>query len=123
MLRNSIMTAVCASLILLFNCQPSSSEEKSPESQPHKTQTAQAEAAPVAPVDTITIVTVNNRARLCPQPNFGQGQELLRIPTGTKLEVLGRSIVQNRLIRATWFKVSYNGKVGWVSQFDTDKAQ
>ncbi|MBW7996248.1 MAG: SH3 domain-containing protein [Candidatus Glassbacteria bacterium] len=89
---------------------------------PAPVEQAQTQTAPAASVDTITIVTVDNRARLCPQPNCGQGQELLRIPTGTKLEVQSKTTIRLPAWNVIWYKVTYNGKTGWLSEFDTDKA-
>ncbi len=80
------------------------------------------EKPPAIALDVIRIVTLNNRARLCPKPNCGQGQEILRIPTNTKLEVQSKTFVNLRLWNVIWYEVIYKGKRGWVSEFDTDKA-
>jgi len=69
---------------------------------------------------TITILTVDNRARLCPSPNCAQGAEILRIPTGTKLNIAAMKTTRPPTWGVTWLKVTYKGKTGWVSQYDTD---
>ena len=72
--------------------------------------------------DKVTIVTPNTVARLCPYPNCGQNQHITRIPKGTVLEVKGIMDVQSgRLPPVKWFEVTYKGKKGWISIFDTDK--
>jgi len=76
----------------------------------------------VIALDTIRIVTLNNRARLCPKANCGQGQEIFRIPTNTKLEVQSKISINLNLWNVVWYEVIYKGKRGWVSEFDTDKA-
>jgi len=71
----------------------------------------------------ITILTAENRARLCPRPNCGQGKELLRIPTNTQLRVLGSHTQRQPTFDVTWYKVKYQEKEGWVCEFNTDKAR
>jgi hypothetical protein len=72
--------------------------------------------------DVIKIVTPNDRARLCQNPNCDQDQEILRIPTNTELKV--ESLIRHRmpLWDVVWYKVTYQGKRGWVSEFDTNVA-
>lgn len=72
--------------------------------------------------DILKIVTTENRARLCPKLNCGQGQELLRIPKDTELKVESSSKHRMPVWDVIWYKVTYKGKQGWVSEFDTDKA-
>ncbi len=73
--------------------------------------------------DWITILTAENRARLCPRPNCGQGKELLRIPTNTQLRVLGSHTQRQPRFDVTWYKVTYQEQEGWVCEFATDKAR
>jgi len=80
------------------------------------------EKPPAIALGTIRIVTLDNRARLCPKANCGQGQEILRIPTNTRLEVQSKIFINLRLWDVVWYEVIYKGKKGWVSEFDTDKA-
>lgn len=73
----------------------------------------------------IKVITPDNRARLSPIPDsVPQNRELLRIRTGTALKVEDVSILKssNRRILpdAKWYKVSYGGKIGWVSQYDVE---
>ncbi|MCE5271966.1 hypothetical protein LLH00_11880 [bacterium] len=72
--------------------------------------------------DTITILTIDNRARLCPYAQCGQDEEILRILTGTKLKVEDFIVIEGPMYNVIWYKVKYKGKEGWVSEFDTDKA-
>ncbi len=73
--------------------------------------------------DWITILTAENKARLCPRPDCGQDRELLRIPTNTKLRILGTRTVSQPAFNVTWYKVKYQGKEGWISEFNTNKAR
>jgi len=73
--------------------------------------------------DKVTIVTPGTVARLCPYPNCAQNQHITRIPEGTILEVEGIMDVKSGVLTVKWFEVTYKEKRGWVSIFDTDKAQ
>ncbi len=73
--------------------------------------------------DEVTIVTPGTVARLCPHPNCGQDQHITRIPEGTVLKVDGIMDVKSGMLSAKWFEVTYQGKRGWISMFDTNKAQ
>ena len=73
--------------------------------------------------DVITIVTKEVIARLCPNPNCGENQHLKRIPEGTVLDVEGEITVDNKFMKVKWYEVTYQGVKGWVSSFDTDRAQ
>ena len=57
--------------------------------------------------EMITIVTVGNRARLCPNVDCGQDKQLLRIPTGTKLKVEAYKVTSNRLFNVIWYTIVY----------------
>ena len=80
-------------------------------------------ASEVKQSDKVTIVTPGTVARLCPHPNCGQNQHITRIPKGTVLEVEGIMDVKSGVLTVQWFEVTYKGKRGWISIFDTDKAQ
>lgn len=70
--------------------------------------------------DEITIVTPGTTARLCPYPNCPQNQHITRIPKGTTLKIEGIKEVKSGVLTVQWFEVTYKGKKGWVSTFDTD---
>jgi len=73
--------------------------------------------------DKVTIITPETVARLCPYPNCGQDQHITRIPKGTVLTVEGiQSVKSGMLPSVKWFEVTYKGKKGWVSIYDTDKS-
>ena len=72
--------------------------------------------------EIIKIDTIKNRARLCPNIDCDEGQELLRIPTNTELKVESSSKSRLPLWDVIWYKVTYKNKQGWVSEFNTDKA-
>ena len=72
--------------------------------------------------DKITIITPGILARLCPNPSCGQDQHITRIPEGTVLTVSGITDVTHGILTSEWFEVTYKGKRGWISVFDTDKA-
>ena len=73
--------------------------------------------------DTVKIIVPGTVARLCPHPNCGENQHITRIPQGTVLEVEGIMDVKSGMLPPVkWFEVSYKGKRGWISIFNTDKA-
>jgi len=72
--------------------------------------------------DKVTIVVPGTVARLCPYPNCGQDQHITRIPEGTVLEVEGIMDVTSGVLTVQWFEVTYKGKRGWISIYNTDKA-
>ena len=81
-------------------------------------------AEPVKQGDTVTVITPDVSARLCPYPNCGQEQHITRIPKDTQLTVEGIKIVKvggTVKWEVTWFEVTYKGKRGWVSIYNTDK--
>ena len=79
-------------------------------------------ASDVKQGNKVTIVTPGTVARLCPHPNCGQNQHIARIPKGTILEAQGIMDVKRGILTVKWFEVTYKGKRGWISIFDTDKA-
>lgn len=73
----------------------------------------------------VKIVTPENRARLNPIPDsVPQNKELTRIKTGTELKIEDISILKSSnpkfLPDTKWYKVTYGGKIGWVSQYDVE---
>jgi hypothetical protein len=78
---------------------------------------------PVANIgDTIKIITPGTKTRLCPKPLCKQDQEIMRIPANTEFKV--EEVARERLPMwdVVWYKITYKGKKGWVSEFDTDTA-
>ena len=71
--------------------------------------------------DKVTITTPGTVARLCPYPNCGTDQHISRIPYGTVLEITGITDVKLPAYSVKWFEITYNGKRGWISIFNTDK--
>ena len=71
----------------------------------------------------VTIVTPGNEARLCPQPACGPDQHITRIPEGTVLTVQGADVFAIGTFKVKWFEVVYENQRGWISIFDTDRAQ
>ncbi|MBW2488613.1 MAG: hypothetical protein JRE72_14415 [Deltaproteobacteria bacterium] len=72
--------------------------------------------------DKVTIVTPGIEARLCPQPACGPDQHLTRIPEGTVLTVQGTDVFAIGTFNVKWFEVVYENQHGWISIYDTDKA-
>lgn len=73
----------------------------------------------------LKIITPENRARLSPIPDsVPQNKELTRIKTGTELKIQDISVLKSLnpkfLPDTKWYKVSYGGKTGWVSQYDIE---
>lgn len=73
----------------------------------------------------LKIMTPENRARLNPIPDsVPQNKELTRIKTGTELKIEDISILKSAnpkfLPDTKWYKVSYGGITGWVSQYDIE---
>jgi len=85
---------------------------KSSEKQPSVCDQAQSGA-------TKQFVTIGNgfNARLQIAPN--SNSEILRIPGGSKVQVLGQQDTKPGIAIVRWFKVEYKGKTGWISQGDT----
>ena len=67
----------------------------------------------------IKIVTPGNRARFCSEPDCGRGTEISRLPTNIILETKGSTRIKSVYMEATWYNVTYEGKTGWVSEYDT----
>lgn len=84
--------------------------------------TASAGAQEVVPGDTVQVVTLEDRARLCPAPNCGSGEQLTRVPTETRLVVGDTATVDGGFYCIRWFQVTLGDQTGWLSQFDTAAA-
>jgi hypothetical protein len=82
-----------------------------------------AHAQEVKQGDKVTIIVPGTVARLCPYPNCGQDQHITRIPEGTVLEVGGIMEVKGGILTVEWFEVTYKGKRGWISIYNTDKSK
>ena len=74
----------------------------------------------VTPRNVIKIVTPQDKARLCPKLDCDLGQEILRLPTGTQLVVESSAKFSLPNWDVVWYQVTYKGKQGWVSEFNTD---
>lgn len=73
-------------------------------------------------VDEVTIITPGITARLCRYPECVQNRHITRIPEGTTLEVTKIDTRKSGMLPlVTWFEVTYKGKKGWISIYDTDK--
>ena len=72
--------------------------------------------------DTIKIITPGTKARICPKPLCKEDQEIMRIPANTELKVEEVSRERLPMWDVVWYKITYKGKKGWVSEFDTDNA-
>jgi hypothetical protein len=110
-------------LLVLGGCGEASDREVTPDSvSQEQSSKREAESLALPPEEprTITIVTPDDRARLCPQPDCGQKQELGRLPTGVVLEIRAERRVRLPQWDVIWFQVSYEGRRGWVSEFETD---
>ena len=73
--------------------------------------------------EEIIIVEPGTVARLCPYPNCGQDQHITRIPQNTKLNIEGIMDVKSGMMQVKWFEVTYKGKRGWVSIYNTNLSQ
>lgn len=72
--------------------------------------------------DTVTVNTLNDRARLCPVPNCGSGEHIARISTDTRLVVEKAREVETGMFCIRWFRVTVHDVTGWISEFSTDVA-
>jgi len=68
----------------------------------------------------VIIVVPGTVARLCPYPNCGQDQHITRIPQNTKLIIEGIMDVKSGMMEVKWFEVTFKGKRGWISIYDTN---
>lgn len=116
-------------LVLGFLVIRATKEEPPPPRQWVERPAAEAAAVAVsqesepAPPDSLTIVTPDNRARLCGNTECPQGSELARISTGTKLVPRDSVVVRSPAVDVTWYVVEYKAKRGYVSIYNTDRPQ
>lgn len=80
------------------------------------------DAQEVVPGDTVQVVTLEDRARLCPDPNCGSGEHIARVPTDVRLAVQDTATVEGGVYCIRWFQVTLAEDTGWLSEFDTDAA-
>jgi len=66
----------------------------------------------------VTVITLEDRARLCAKPDCPSNKALIRLPTGTKLKTLTNKTIKHGMIKATWYKASYKSVTGWVSEYN-----
>lgn len=123
-MRRSIIVAAL-SLVILGGCEEAQDQEAEQASR-ERQATGELEAEQLTqPRDeprTLTAVTLDDRARLCPKPDCEEGQELARLPTGVVLEVQAERSIRLPRWDVIWFQVSYEGRQGWVSEFETNLA-
>ncbi len=49
----------------------------------------------------------------------GSDRSLGRIPAGTKVEILEKRNVRSGMLTVTYYRISFNAKPGWISQYVT----
>ncbi len=94
---------------------------------------ASAEMQPRVEPFTVTVVTAGNGAPLCRRAGIARSgewprceqadDELGTIATGAQLRVTAQRVRWVRYEETRWFRTSYQGLEGWVSQRDTDSAR
>lgn len=88
-----------------------------------RVRAAEERAARVADAPkTVTIITPATGARLCPKPDCGQGTELRRLVKGLEFPVEDVATVRLPRWSVIWYRVTYEGTTGWISEFDTSAA-
>jgi hypothetical protein len=69
------------------------------------------------------VMVVYQPTQLCPSPQAcRQGDELVWVPAGTTLAVVEQHVQELERSTVHWFRVGYEGQVGWISELATDKA-
>jgi hypothetical protein len=77
-------------------------------------------ATPSAPAE---VMVVYQPAQICPSPQACQeSSEVAWVPPGTTLEVAALHVQELPRSDVHWFRVEYEGRAGWISEFATDKA-
>ncbi len=71
-------------------------------------------------------VTIESSAPDAPMRYYPNGTDsVIRIPAEIKLEVLDKTVISGVtrfMPSVTWYKVQFNGKSGWISEFVTTSA-
>lgn len=83
-----------------------------------RARAAEQKAARMADAPDVVRI-VEERSRLCPEPDCGQGEEMARLPRGVDFEVEDVAIVRLPRWSVLWFRVTHEGRTGWVSEFNT----
>ena len=120
-----LTTVLVFSVLMLVGCGLESEQhtrQKRSDTSTGSESRAQRVEEPEPLPPTITVVTADNRARLCRTPACGDGEELARVPTGTVLDVQAKRSVRLPRWDVIWYQVSFKGKQGWVSEFETNLA-
>lgn len=119
------ITVAALSLVVFAACEDAQDHEAKQASNGRQaTAELEVEQAtrPRDELRTLTVVTLDDRARLCPKPDCEEGQELARLPTGLVLNVQAEKSIHLPRWEVIWFQVSHEGRRGWVSEFETDLA-
>jgi hypothetical protein len=75
---------------------------------------------PSAPTE---VMVVYQPAQICPSPApCHESSEIAWVPPGTTLDVAALHVQQLPRSNVYWFRVEYEGREGWISEFATDKA-
>jgi|LWDU01.1.fsa_nt_gi hypothetical protein len=74
----------------------------------------------------LDFVKIDSSSSDAPMRHYPNGtNSVARVPAGTKLEVLDKNVISGAtrfMPSVTWYKVQFNGKTGWVSEFVTTSA-
>jgi hypothetical protein len=110
----SLIVGLAIGAVPLLGCStpPRTDEEKAAQTVTLAPSTVPAE-----------IMIVYQPAQICPSPEAcSEGSELAWAPPGTTLEVAALHVQELPSSNVYWFRVEYEGRVGWISEFSTDKA-
>ena len=90
---------------------------------PTDERSAASDAAGAATPSAPALVVVSYQpTQLCPSPAAClQGDELVWIPAGTRLDVSGLDVLELPSSTVHWFRVEYEGKTGWITEMSTDE--
>ena len=91
---------------------------------PTEERSASTDAASVAtPSAPAQVVVSYQPTQLCPSPAAClQGDELVWIPSGTRLDVSALHVLELPSSTVHWFRVEHEGKTGWITEMATDRA-
>lgn len=65
-----------------------------------------------------SVITLDDRARLCKKAGCPSNKAIVRLPTNTILTSTESMIFKSGFIKSRWYKVDYNKMRGWTSEFD-----